>query len=130
MSKVKIVLVEDDEVIAKVLHAGLLEAGFEVAVAETGETGLAAVRENKPDLVLLDLMLPEKHGFEVLAELKKSAETRAIPVIILTVMSADEDRKTAMLIGASDYIVKSQYTSVEIIKKIKSFFAAEKRSKK
>ena len=130
MSKEKIVLIEDDEVLAKILKAELEEAGFIITLAADGETGLVAVRESKPDLVLLDLMLPEKHGFEVLAELKKSPETQAIPVSILTVMSADEDRQTALAIGAHDYIVKSQYAVAEIVKKIKSFFSAVKRSQK
>jgi len=125
MNKTKIVLVEDDEILAKVLHEELVEAAFEVALAEDGEAGLTAVRKNMPNLVLLDLVLPKKHGFEVLAELKKAPETRDIPVIILTVLGADEDIKKGLELGANDYIVKSQHAVAEIVEKVKDFFAKE-----
>lgn len=125
MNKTKIVLVEDDEILAKVLHEELIEAGFEVTLAEDGEAGLAAVRKEMPNLVLLDLVLPKKHGFEVLAELKKSPETQNVPVIILTVLGADDDIKKGFELGANDYIVKSQHAVAEITEKVKNFFAKE-----
>jgi DNA-binding response OmpR family regulator len=125
MKKTKIVLVEDDEILAKVLHEELVRAGFSVVLARDGEAGLSAVRRNIPDVVLLDLMLPKKHGFEVLAELKKASETRGIPVIILTALGDDEEIKKGFALGANDYIVKSQHAIAEIIEKIKGFFAQE-----
>lgn len=125
MDKTKIVLVEDDEILAKVLREELLEAGFKVMRAADGEAGLAAVRKEMPNLVLLDLVLPKKHGFEVLAELKQAPATRDIPVIILTMLGADEDLKKGLELGANDYIVKSQHAVGEIVEKVKYFFAQE-----
>lgn len=125
MNKTKIVLVEDDEILAKVLREELLEAGFAVVSAYDGEAGLAAVKKEAPGLVLLDLVLPKKHGFEVLAELKKSPETRDIPVIILTALGADDDIKKGFKLCANDYIVKSQHAVAEIVEKVKDFFAKE-----
>ncbi|MBI5222056.1 MAG: response regulator, partial [Candidatus Magasanikbacteria bacterium] len=96
-----------------------------VVNAFDGEAGLAAVGKEMPNLVLLDLVLPKKHGFEVLAELKKSPETRDVPVIILTMLGADDDIKKGFGLGADDYIVKSQHAVAEIVEKVKDFFAKE-----
>jgi len=124
-NKTKIVLIEDDQILVKVLFEELKEAGFEVEQAFDGEEGLNLVKSSKPDLVLLDLVMPKKHGLEVLAELKKDPQTSAIPVIIITMSSGDEDVKRGLQMGANDYIVKSQHAVAEIIEKIKNFFAKE-----
>ncbi|MBI2042573.1 MAG: response regulator [Candidatus Nealsonbacteria bacterium] len=125
MAKQKIVLIEDDEALAEVLYSELTEADFEVFPAFDGEEGLKQVKEKKPDLVLLDLILPKIHGFEVLAELKKSPHTQGIPVIILTLLGEDEDIKKGLKLGAEDYIVKSSHAVAEIVEKVKNFFAKE-----
>lgn len=125
MEKTKIVLVEDDEALAKVLYTELSKAGFDTSQAFDGEAGLDLVKSKHPDLVLLDLVLPKKHGFEVLEELKKSPDTRAIPVIILTLLGEDDDIKKGLRLGADDYIVKSDHPIGEIIEKVRDFFAKE-----
>ena len=125
MPKQKIVLIEDDETLAEVLYAELTEAGFDVSPAFDGKEGLKQVIEKQPDLVLLDLILPEMHGFEVLEELKKSPETEKIPVIILSLLGEDEDIKKGLKLGADDYIVKSSHAIAEIVEKVKNFFAKE-----
>jgi len=125
MAKSKIVLVEDDEILSKVINEELKDAGFSVAWAFDGEEGLKLIKSKKPDLVLLDIILPKKNGFEVLEELKKSPETQDIPVIILTMIGKDEDIKKGLHLGANDYIVKSQHAIAEIIEKIKGFFEKE-----
>lgn len=125
MNAQKIVLIEDDEILSKVLYSELTDAGFEVAQAFDGEAGLELVRSKRPDLVLLDLVLPKKHGFDVLAELKKSPETKSIPVIILTLLGEDEDIKKGLQFGANDYLVKSSHAIAEIVEKVKNFFAKE-----
>lgn len=121
MSKQKIVLIEDDDVLSKVVSDELSEAGFEVFQAFDGEKGLELVRSQKPDLALLDLILPKKSGFDVLEELKKSPATRDIPVIILSMLSGDNIKK-GLELGASDYIVKSQHVMEEIVERVKNFF--------
>lgn len=125
MSAQKIVLIEDDEILSKVLFTELKDAGFDVSQVFDGEAGLALVRSEKPDLVLLDLILPKKHGFLVLEELKKSPDTNAIPVIILTLLGEDEDIKKGLRLGADDYLVKSSHAVAEIVEKIKGFFSKE-----
>ncbi len=124
MSKAKILLVEDDEVLSKVAHEELTEAGFEVFQAYDGEAGLAMAHEKKPDLILLDILLPKKNGFDVLETLKKTPEAR-IPVILLTMLGSDDDIKKGLRLGANDYIVKSQHALPEIVEKVKDFFSQE-----
>ncbi|MDP2648096.1 MAG: response regulator [Candidatus Yanofskybacteria bacterium] len=125
MNKIKILLVEDDEVLAKVIYEELGDAGFEVFQAYDGEAGLNLARKKQPDLVLLDILLPKKNGFEVLDAMKKTPETKEIPVIVLTMLGSDEDIKKGLQLGANDYIVKSQHAVIEIIEKVKNFFAKE-----
>ncbi|TSC73930.1 MAG: hypothetical protein G01um101433_1127 [Parcubacteria group bacterium Gr01-1014_33] len=81
--------------------------------------------KEKPNLVLLDIILPKKNGFDVLEELKKSPVTNAIPVIMLTMLGRDEDIKKGFELGANDYIVKSQHAVAEIVEKIIKFFGNE-----
>jgi DNA-binding response OmpR family regulator len=125
MSAQKIVLVEDDEILSKVLFTELKDAGFEVSQAFDGEAGLELVRSKQPNLVLLDILLPKKQGFEVLEELKKSPTTKDIPVILLTMLGEDEDIKKGLRLGANDYLVKSSHAVAEIVEKVKNFFAKE-----
>lgn len=127
MTKIKILLVEDDEVLSKVVEEELTEAGFEVFLASDGEVGLAMARGKEPDLILLDILLPKMNGFDILENLKKSPETKKTPVIMLTMLGSDDDIKRGLRIGADDYIVKSQHALPEIIEKVKHFFAKEAR---
>jgi DNA-binding response OmpR family regulator len=125
MSKIKIVLIEDEEILSKVLSLELQEAGFDVTLAEDGEAGLAAVKKVIPSLVLLDLVLPKKHGFEVLSELKKSPKTKKIPVIILSALGSVEDMKKGLGLGAKAYLVKSQHGVGEIVSKVKEYLGGK-----
>ncbi len=118
----KILLVEDDETLSKVLYEELTDAGFEVSQAYDGEAGLALAQNKKPDLVLLDLIMPKQNGLTVLGSLKKSSETAKIPVIILTMLDRDEDIKEGLRLGADDYVVKSQHAVAEIVDKVIAFF--------
>jgi DNA-binding response OmpR family regulator len=123
MNKIKILLAEDDEVLSKVVYEELTEAGFESFQAHDGEVGLQLAREKKPDLILLDVLMPKKNGFDVLEELKRSPDTKEIPVIMLTMLGSDDDIKKGIHLGANDYIVKSQHALPEIVEKVKEFFA-------
>jgi len=126
-NKIKIIVIEDDEILAKALFIKLSDAGFTVEQAFDGEAGLELVRSKLPNLVLLDLILPKKHGFEVLEELKKSPDTKAIPVIILTLLGEDGDIKKGLSLGADDYIVKSEHAIGEVSEKIKNFLEKASR---
>ena len=106
MNKQSILLVEDDEDILQLLAFNFESAGFDAHTAEDGAVGLAKARRHKPDLVVLDLMLPGMNGFDVCKELKRDPETMDIPVIMLTARSEEVDRIVGLELGADDYVVK------------------------
>lgn len=112
----KVVIVEDEPILLKALSLELLGAGYEVLGAADGEAGLALIKKEKPGLVLLDLILPKKLGFEVLKELKEDPKTKAIPVVILSNLGQDEDKKKGKELGAVDYFVKSSTDLSEVTK--------------
>lgn len=107
MSGKKIVIVEDEQVLQKALSIEFLADGVIVLAASNGKAGLELVQKESPDLVLLDLILPEMKGFDVLAALKKDAKTKKIPVIILSNLGQDEDKEKGLALGALAYYVKS-----------------------
>ena len=117
-TKKTIVIVEDEQVLLKALNIELLNAGFDVIVAADGKTGLNMIKANKPDLVLLDLLLPKMDGYAVLAHAKKDPKTQDIPVIILSNFGETENIEKAMEMGAVDYFVKSSTDLSEVTKKI------------
>ena len=120
MGKKKILIVEDDNFVAEVYSTKLLEMGHEVIIASNGEEGLALAREKKPDLVLLDIIMPVMGGIEMLAELKKDDNLKNIPVILLTNVGERESIKKVQELGVEDYLIKSHFTPAEVIEKIKS----------
>lgn len=103
------------------LYAGLKDAGFDVLTAFNGEDGLKLVETEKPDLVLLDLLLPGKSGFGVLSALKVSSTTKDIPVIVITNLDSRDDINLALNSGAVDYLVKSHNSLPEMVKKVTDF---------
>lgn len=119
MEKKKILIVEDEATLQKALAEFLAEDGFEVLCASDGEQAVALAKSKKPDLVLLDIILPKKDGYEVLTELKNEASTKSIPVILLTNLESPEDIDKAFEKGASTYLVKSNYKLEDIAKKVK-----------
>lgn len=117
----KIVVVEDDAHISKVYEIKLAKEGFNVVLARDGEEAVAKITAEKPDLVLLDLMLPKKDGFEVLGEVKKNPELAQIPIIVLSNLGQQTDQERAMVLGASEYLVKVDYPIQEVINKVKKY---------
>jgi len=115
----KILFIEDESVLQKTFDSALKEEGYEVVSALDGETGLNLARTQKPDLILLDLVLPKLTGFEVLKKLKETSETKEIPVIVLTNLERMSDIDKALELGATTYLVKVDYSLDEVIKKIK-----------
>jgi len=118
----KILLIEDDEFLRKVMLRKLKAENYDAVEAIDGKNGLKVAKEEKPDLILLDLVLPEVDGFEVLAELKKDKKLSKIPVIILSNLGEQEEVKKGLKLGAVDYLIKANFTSGEIIKRIESVF--------
>lgn len=119
MAQRSIVVIEDDVSLSKVITEELREANFEVHQAFDGEAGLALVRNQRPDLVLLDLLLPKMHGFQVLQAVRQAADTSTIPIVIFTMISEEKVISEGLALGANDYLVKSQITLKSIVERIK-----------
>lgn len=115
----KILLIEDEEILGDVLKEKLEQEKFIVEWAADGEAGLERVKPFSPDLIVLDLILPKKDGFEVLKELKADSKLKTIPVVVLSNLGQDEEIKRALTLGAADYMVKAQHPINEVIEKIK-----------
>jgi DNA-binding response OmpR family regulator len=116
----KILIVEDDRFLRELIARKLRNEGYEVLEAVDGEEGLKRIKEEKPDLVLLDLILPGIDGFEVLAKAKEDPDTAQIPVIILSNLGQREEVEKGLKLGAIDYLIKAHFTPGEIIEKIKN----------
>lgn len=116
----KILIVEDEESLAFVLKEKLEKSKFETRVAKDGEMALTLAHSFKPEMILLDLILPKKDGFVVLKELKADPGLNTVPVIVLSNLGEDENIKKAFALGAKDYFVKSQHPINEIIEKIEN----------
>jgi len=114
-----ILFIEDESVLQKTFGEILKQEGYEMISALDGESGLRLAKDKKPDLILLDLILPEMHGFEVLKGLKEDKEIKEIPVIVLTNLERIEDIDRALELGATTYLVKAQYSLEEVVEKIK-----------
>lgn len=102
----KIMVVDDEPYIARVIKFKLEQEGYNVISANDGQTGLQRIREEKPDLVLLDVMMPGLSGYDVCQQLKQDPALAGIPVVILTAKGQERDREQGLNLGASDYITK------------------------
>lgn len=118
-AKKKILLVEDDTALASVYHARLELEGFEIQEVNNGEEALTAAMSFKPDLILLDAMMPKISGFDVLDILRNTPETTNIRVIMLTALSQPKDKERAEQLGVDDYLVKSQVVIGDVVARVK-----------
>ena len=118
----KILIIEDDASFRRVYHDMFETAGYQVLVAENGELGWDLAKAEKPDLVMLDLVLPGLHGFAVLKYIRDDNETKNIPVIITTALGEQDDIRKGIELGANDYMVKGFFTPREVLSKIRSVF--------
>lgn len=115
----KILLIEDDPLMVNLYRKIFARAGYVVEIAQRGGAGLEKAKEVLPDLILLDIMMPEMDGFEVLEKLKKDDKTKSIPVIALTNLAGEEDAKRALDLGAVAYVVKSEHDPREVLEIVK-----------
>lgn len=120
----KILLVEDDEGLAQVYIARLEVEGFEVRRVPNGEDALASAVEFRPELILLDVMMPKVNGFDVLDILRNTPELTNVKIVMLTALSQEADRKKAEQMGADDYLVKSQVVIADVVTRIKQHLGA------
>lgn len=115
----KILIIEDDIFLRELMAKKLKEENYEVIEGINGEEGLEKIKKDKPDLVLLDLILPGIQGYEILEEMKKDKESSKIPVIILSNLGQKEEIEKGLKLGAVDYLIKANFSPDEIIEKIK-----------
>ncbi len=115
-----ILIIEDDKFLRELISQKLLKEGYDISEAIDGEEGIKKIKEEKPDLVLLDLILPGIDGFEVLSKMKEESTLKSIPVIILSNLGQKEDIEKGLKLGAIDYLIKAHFTPGEIIEKIKA----------
>jgi DNA-binding response OmpR family regulator len=114
----KILVVEDDKFLRELITQKLAREGYDVKEAVDGEEGVIKVKEEKPDVILLDLILPGIDGFEVLAKIKEDPEVENIPVVILSNLGQRDDVERGLKLGAVDFLIKAHFTPGEIIEKI------------
>ena len=115
----KILLVEDDEALAAVYKSRLEIEGFDAKIVYNGEEALTAARAYRPDLILLDAMMPKISGFDVLDILRNTPETANIRVVMLTALSQPKDKERAESLGVDDYLVKSQVVIGDVIERVR-----------
>lgn len=123
MDSKKILLVEDEQVLADVLEAKLKKEGYETNVAYEGEDGYKKINEWKPDLILLDIVLPKMNGYEILEKLKADGNTT--PVIIISNSGQPVEIERTKSLGAKDYLIKAQFDPEEVITKVNTFLGVE-----
>ncbi len=114
----KIIIVEDEEILRNLLQRKLTEAGYNVEVAEDGEVGLKMIKENKPDLILLDIIMPKMGGFEMLEAMKKEEGLSDIPVVVVSNSGQPVEIDRAQQLGAKDWLVKTEFNPQEVIDKV------------
>jgi DNA-binding response OmpR family regulator len=122
-AKKKILLAEDDKFISKAYSAGLQKAGFDIVNATDGVEAIELIKTRHPDIILLDLIMPRKNGFEVLEDLKLDKSIKTVPIVILSNLGQESDVEKAKALGAADYLVKSNYTMDAVVEKVKFHLA-------
>lgn len=124
-----VLVVEDEDFLVRALKDNLISEGHTVAVAMDGEAVFDELRKKKPSIILLDLLLPKKNGFDVLKQIRQSPEWQLIPVIILSNLGEDSEIKRALELGANDYFVKSQHPIQEVIEKVREYIEGKGSTK-
>jgi len=118
--KVKtILLIEDDPFLIDIYTTKLKESGFKVEVATNGEEGIIKAQETKPNLIVLDIVLPQIDGWEILKEIKANPNLKKIPVVILSNLGQKSEVEKGIKLGAAKYLIKAHFTPSEVIEEIK-----------
>ncbi len=118
-SKIHVLLVEDDVFLSGIYKKKFEMEGFSISTADNGEKGLNDAKKKKPDIILLDILLPKMDGFTVLEKLKADPEVKEIPVILLTNLGQKDDVEKGLEVGAADYLIKAHFKPSEIVDKVK-----------
>jgi DNA-binding response OmpR family regulator len=114
--KKKILLAEDDKFISLAYRDGFKKAGFEVLYASDGQEAINLAQNSQPDIILLDIIMPVKNGFEALEEIRKISSLKDVPILVLSNLGQETDIQKAKSLGADDYLIKSNYSLAEVVK--------------
>lgn len=114
----KILLVEDEEIVIDLLQRKLQKEGYDILVARDGKEGLEKMREAKPDLVLLDIIMPKMSGFEVMEEMTKDPTLKEIPIIVISNSGQPVELDRAKELGARDWLIKTEFDPQEVLEKV------------
>lgn len=114
----KILLIEDEELLISLLQRKLSEAGYEITLARNGEEGLKAMRENTPDIILLDIIMPKKGGFEVMEEVSRDENLKKIPIVVISNSGQPVELDRAKRLGAKDWLIKTEFDPKEVLDKV------------
>lgn len=128
-NKILVLLVEDDVFLAGIYQKKFEIEGYRVSVADNGEKGWQEAKKKKPDIILLDVLLPKLDGFAVLEKLKADSATKAIPVILLTNLGQKDDVEKGIEAGAADYLIKAHFKPSEVVKKVRKVLHLESDKK-
>ncbi|MEI6580676.1 MAG: response regulator [bacterium] len=118
----RVLIVEDDQHISKVYEIQLAKEGLFTILARDGEEAVKMVENEKPDLIILDLMLPKKDGFWVLEEMRKNSKYSKIPILVISNLGQKTDAARALELGATEYLVKIDHPIQELVDRINSYF--------
>lgn len=119
-NNIKVLMVDDDKMLLDMYKERLELAGYKVTSCSNGEECLKTINQAKPDIILLDIMMPKVNGYDTLASIKSDPATKDIPVIILSALVRDINKSRAIEAGADDYIIKSEVMPADVIKKIEN----------
>jgi len=115
----KIIIIEDEETLSSLLQKKLIQEGYQVEVAEDGLIGLAKMKENKPDLILLDIIMPKMGGFELMEKIRLDEDLKKIPIIIISNSGQPVELGRAKELGVSDWLIKTNFDPQEVVDKVK-----------
>lgn len=125
--KIRVLLAENDAFLSNIYKTKFEMEGFEFFTVSDGSTVETAIKKKRPQIILLDVLLPQKDGFTILKELKDSKEFKDIPVILLTNLGQKEDVKKGMELGAADYLIKAHFKPAEIVDKVKKMIEKQRK---
>ena len=114
----KILLIEDEQLMIELLEKKLAQEGYEMTVAKDGAEGLEKMRNEKPDIILLDIIMPKKGGFEVMEEMSQDDELKQIPVVVISNSGQPVELDRAKRLGARDWLIKTEFDPQEVIDKV------------